>query len=233
MNLVELGSRFYSFRNLPIRYIVLHTTEGTDSRTWLTETGNVSAHYLVRENLVYRLVGEDWAAWHAGIISGEPTTPHYSGDWENIYENGVLLGGGWTVNPNDESIGIEIEGRAAQPLSDAAVRSTAELIRDIHRRRGPLPLVSHSELSPGNRSDPGVENRQRIEALTKDNQMTREEFQALFLENLRVHVTPTLDDMKDTYNPLVAKARDAGIALGGQDQRIQDLESRLAKLREI
>lgn len=182
MNLVELPSKFYSFRKLPIRYIVLHTTEGTDSRTWLTETGNVSANYLVREDMVYRLVGEDWASWHAGIIVGTPTTPHYTGE-----------------NPNDESIGIEVEGYAAQRLSDAAVRSTAELIRDIRRRRGPLPLVSHSELSPGNRSDPGVENRQRIEALLEE-PMTPEEREAEFIALTRKHITPTLDAMKKTYD---------------------------------
>lgn len=232
MNLVELPSKFYSFRKLPIRYIVLHTTEGTDSRTWLTETGNVSAHYLVREDMVYRLVGEDWAAWHAGIISGEPTTQHYSGGWEDSYENGVLVGGGWTVNPNDESIGIEVEGYAAQPLSAAAVRSTAELIADIRRRRGPLPLVSHSELSPGNRSDPGVENRQRIEALLKE-PMTNEEFEALFLANLRTYVTPTIVAMKNAYDPIVAAARTNGIVDSAQDHRIAVLEEFIVKLREL
>lgn len=213
MNLVELPSRFYSFRELPLRYIVLHTTQGTDSRTWLTETGGVSAHYLVREDIVYRLVGEDWASWHAGIIVGKPTTPLYRAD----------------ENPNDVSIGIEVEGYAAQPLSDAAVRSTAELIVDIRRRHGPLPLVSHSELSPGNRSDPGVENRQRIEQLLKE-PMDKILFEAWFLENQLKHITPTILAMKASYDPLAAASHTHGTTL---EQRIAALEEFVVRLREL
>ncbi len=145
--MIFLPSRFFSGRLAPVRYIVLHTTEGYDSRTWLTTTGNVSAHYLVRDD-TYALVPEDYAAWHAGSIVGTPTTPYWTG-----------------INPNDESIGIEIEGFSGQLLPEDRLRMTADLIKDIRARRGPLPLVSHSELSPGNRSDPGAINREAIEKL--------------------------------------------------------------------
>ena len=145
--MIDLPSQFWSARAAPIRYIVLHTTEGTDSRTWLTQTGNVSAHYLVREDVVYRLVDEENVAWHAGKVVGDPTTDLYTG-----------------VNPNEESIGIEVEGYAAQRLSEKSVSTVGALVRDIWKRRGPLPLVAHSHLSPGNRSDPGTENYARMVA---------------------------------------------------------------------
>ncbi len=154
--MIELPSKFYSSRHgAAVRAIVLHTTQGTDSRTWLTETGNVSSHYLVRESDVYRLVSEDDAAWHAGSVVGDPTTPLYDG-----------------TNPNLWTIGIEIEGYAAQPLSAEAIASTAALIRDIWQRRGALPLVAHAHLSPGNRSDPGVANFAALVEATKEQELT-------------------------------------------------------------
>lgn len=161
-----------------IRYIVVHTTEGTDSRSWLLDpAARVSAHYLVREDLVYRLVSESDTAWHAGRIVGEPTTPHYTGKWEDIYENGILIGGGWTVNPNRESIGIEAEGYAARVLTPRAIATLAELVREVRGRHGALPLVPHSALSPGDRSDPGAENFARLQAvLEEDDMITREQY---------------------------------------------------------
>lgn len=175
MNSISLPSDFYSVRRLPIRYKVWHTTEGTDSRTWLTKTGGVSSHYLIRGRDIYRLVDEGWDAWHAGRIVGTPTTPHYSGSWEDIYENGVLLGGGWTVNPNDESIGIEIEGHAGDPLTADELAAVLELGRDIDTRHGPLPNVGHYELSPGDRSDPGVANLAAIRAALEDDMTPAQE----------------------------------------------------------
>jgi hypothetical protein len=149
MNVISLPSQFFNDRGgSDIRYIVLHTTEGTDSRTWLTETGNVSANYLIQRSTVYQLVPEEYAAWHAGRIVGTPTTPLYDG-----------------VNPNLESIGIEMEGFADQLLESDTLNAAADLIRDIRARRGPLPLVNHGELSPGDRHDPGTRNRAAIDAL--------------------------------------------------------------------
>lgn len=150
MNIIDLPSLFFGLRRSSIRYVVLHTTEGFDSRDWLTLTGGVSAHYLVREDIAYRLVGEEWTAWHAGTIVGTPTTALYDG-----------------TNPNEQSIGIEIEGFAAQALSPVALQTTADLIKDIRSRRGQLPLVNHWELSPGNRTDPGAQNRAALDALLK------------------------------------------------------------------
>lgn len=197
MRVVDLPSDFFNVRRSPIRYVVLHTTEGTDSREWLTKTGRVSAHYLVQGDTAYRLVSEDLAAWHAGRMVGTPTTPHYTGTWEDIYENDVLLGGGWTVNPNNESIGIEVEGFADQDLDPLSIRTTAEIIWDIRERRGPLPLVSHSELSPGDRRDPGVRNRAAIEALLGEEDHMDAETKAAILQT-----ASDTRDIRDTLNAL-------------------------------
>jgi N-acetyl-anhydromuramyl-L-alanine amidase AmpD len=172
MNVTDLFSQFYSARALPIRYHVVHSTEGYDSRTWLTQTGGVSAHYLVRGVDIYRLVDESYDAWHAGRIVGTPTTMYYSGSVIGYDYYGWPL---WSVNPNDESLGIEMEGFAQYLLDPATLDSTAELIRDIRNRRGPLPIVGHYELSPGDRSDPGAQNLAALKELlaaSEDEDMT-------------------------------------------------------------
>ena len=134
-------------RSRPVRYVVLHTTQGYDSRSWLTNvTSEVSAHYLEREDDEYQLVKDEDTAWHAGRIAGTPTT--------TLYTPGV--------NPNDESIGIEIEGFAAEPASPACIARTVARIRALRQKFGPLPLVDHAMLSPGDRTDPGTQNRAAI-----------------------------------------------------------------------
>ena len=80
---------------------MVHTTEGTDSRGWLTSTASgVSAHTLEREDDEYVMVRDEDTAWCAGRIVGTPTTPLYLGH--------QLPDGRWTVNPNDESLNMEI-----------------------------------------------------------------------------------------------------------------------------
>ena len=155
---------FWEGRPGPIRYIVLHTTQGTDSRGWLTNPNSqVSAHYLIQRSAVYQLVREQDCAWHAGIIVGTPTTPLYDGS-----------------NPNLESIGIEMEGFAADLLDPQTITAAVLLIEDIRTRHGALPLVSHSELSPGNRTDPGIQNREAIEfALGEEDDMFSDADRAL------------------------------------------------------
>lgn len=169
-------------RSRPIKYIVLHTTEGADSRGWLTNpVSKVSAHYLVRGAPVYQLVDEEDTAWHAGRIVGTPTTP--------LYTPGV--------NPNDESIGIEMEGFAAQLLDADTINTTAALIQDIRGRHGRLPLVSHSELSPGDRSDPGAQNRAAVEERLGDNEMTDAEFKAMYDRLIKPDMDNTINAMKE------------------------------------
>lgn len=183
MQINDLPSLFFGLRRASIRYIVIHTTEGVDSRTWLTLTGALSAHYLVQEDQVYRLVGEEWTAWHAGKIVGTPTTPLYDG-----------------TNPNEQSIGIEMEGYAANLLSPATLTATAALIRDIRSRRGDLPLVNHAELSPDDRSDPGVQNRAALDALLKEEIVDDETKQAIL---------QTARDTRELLGMMTALAKDS------------------------
>jgi N-acetyl-anhydromuramyl-L-alanine amidase AmpD len=203
-----LSPNFSRGRQLPIRYIVLHTTEGTDSRGWLINPASrVSAHYLERDDAEYQLVDEDNTAWHAGRIVGTPVTSVYRG---HIIGYDALGHAIWSVNPNDESIGIEAEGFASQPLSSATLARVVARIRDIRARRGPLPLVNHSELSPGDRSDPGAQNRAAIDAaLGEEDVMKEEDFARIdsIVENKIVaSEARVLKAVKD-YNPLIQVAR--------------------------
>lgn len=156
-----------------MRYFVIHTTEGHDSRTWLTKTGGVSANDLIRpqDGTVYELVPWHRGAWHAGRISGTPTTPLYQGHivgWDD-FGNAV-----WSVNPNSETFGIEVEGFAANLMPQSTLELVVERIRDRQRILGPLPLVGHFELSPGDRSDPGRQNLAALKALLEED-MTPEQ----------------------------------------------------------
>src|SRR6266540_7112287 len=64
-------------RTQPIKYIVLHTTGGTDSRVWLgkwnrknpaSDQNDVSIHYLVfRDGTTYQIAPDDARAWHVGV----------------------------------------------------------------------------------------------------------------------------------------------------------------------
>lgn len=193
----------WSVRDRSIRYIVLHTTQGTNSLAWLTGTASqVSAHYLIQESTIYQLVSEDNAAWHAGIIVGTPTTP--------LYEGVQLADGSWSINPNDESIGIEMEGFAGSLLTDVTIRTCVALIQNIEARRGFLPLVSHSELSPGNRSDPGIENRKAVERGLGATIVTDDEFLEKYNRLVAPNIANDLNGMKSVETKVVVAARDAG-----------------------
>lgn len=129
-------------RGLVVRYVVLHTTEGSGqgSVDWLRNPATqVSAHYVVMEDgRLVAMVGEEHTAWHAGRIVGIPVTEVYDG-----------------TNPNYVSIGIEVAGYAVAPMGPQQLTTTAALVRDIRNRYGPIPVVQHAWLSPGDRSDPG------------------------------------------------------------------------------
>lgn len=153
----------YSYiQHRQVKYIVLHTTQGSGlgSMYWLANpSSGVSAHYLVMENgELVAMVHEEYAAWHAGSVVGEPVTDVYTG-----------------VNPNFESIGIEIAGYAATPISPDQVRTTVALIRDIWNRYGKIPVVQHAWLSPGNRSDPGDFNYNWIMTEAEEEEMPSSE----------------------------------------------------------
>lgn len=162
MKIVDLSSDFWSERGpYAVDAVVLHTTEGTDSRTWLTKTGSVSANALIRsenaEPVIYRLVPRERAAWHAGRIVGRPTTPLYE-------EHGA-------ANPNLWTYGIEIEGLAAGPVDPILLSAIVSEVRfGMGGRSG--PVIGHRELSPGDRTDPGVWMEPILEGLKEDDMFT-------------------------------------------------------------
>lgn len=141
--------RSYTSQNQDSRalYIVLHYTviDWEKSLKVLTTGGQVSAHYLVRDNPVasYALVDENRRAWHAGLS-------YWAGN----------------TNLNSASIGIEIvnpgfvdtpAGRVYAPFPQAQVDEVIALVRDIQKRHQVKPerIIGHADIAPGRKQDPG------------------------------------------------------------------------------
>ncbi len=135
----------YNERTLPIRYIVLHTTGGIDSRNWLSkwnksnsgsEQNNVSIHYLVqRDGAIYKIIDDIKRAWHVGV-SKMP-------DGE--------------TDGNSASIGIEIEHLNEPDFTGAQLQSVAELVHakmQEHEVDG-KHVVSHASIALPLAGQPG------------------------------------------------------------------------------
>jgi N-acetylmuramoyl-L-alanine amidase len=129
------------------RFLVLHYTVSNraDSIRILTQQ-EVSAHYLVTDDpipVIYNLVDEKNAAWHAGNSS-----------WKNF------------TQLNNSSIGIEIVnpgwqdtpgGRVYTPFPQAQIDALIPLVRDIVTRHhiAPENVLGHSDIAPLRKQDPG------------------------------------------------------------------------------
>lgn len=141
--------RSYTSQNEDSRslFIVLHYTvlDWEKSLKVLTTGGQVSSHYLVRENppVSYQLVDENRRSWHAGAS-------YWAGH----------------TNLNSSSIGIEIvnpgyvdgpAGRVYAPFPQAQIDEVIALVRDIQQRHHVKPerILGHSDIAPGRKQDPG------------------------------------------------------------------------------
>jgi AmpD protein len=97
----------------------------------------VSSHLLIRRNgEVVQYVPLHRRAWHAGKSSFRGRD-----------------------RCNDYSVGIELEGADSTPYTQAQYRRLATVIRLLRRRLPTLataPIVGHSEIAPGRKTDPGV-----------------------------------------------------------------------------
>ena len=122
-----------------VELVVLHYTAMTEVEAALTrlcdpEVG-VSCHYLIgKDGALYRLVGEDKRAWHAG-----------EGEW---------AGQG---DVNSRSIGIELDNDGASSFPEPLMTSLEALLTDILERHN-LPakaVIGHSDMAPDRKSDPG------------------------------------------------------------------------------
>lgn len=141
--------RSYTSQNQDSRslFIVLHYTvlDWEKSLKVLTTGGQVSSHYLVRDNpaISYALVDENRRSWHAGASF-----------WAGH------------SNLNSSSIGIEIvnpgyvdgpAGRVYAPFPQAQVDEVIALVRDIQQRHKVKPerIIGHADIAPGRKQDPG------------------------------------------------------------------------------
>ena len=141
--------RTYTSANQDSRalFLILHYTvlDWEKSLRVLTTGGQVSSHYLVRDDPVasYLLVDENRRAWHAG--------PSFWAGHANL---------------NASSIGIEIvnpgytdsaAGRVYAPFSQKQINEVILLVKDIVARHQIRPerIIGHADIAPGRKQDPG------------------------------------------------------------------------------
>lgn len=128
-----------------VELIVLHYTASSKTRALATLTNrDVSAHYVVSDDtppIVYRLVGEDMAAWHAGDSSW------YGRTYLNPRSIGIeIVHPGWTAS-----------NAPGPDFPQGQIDVVIALTRDVARRHGVPPenIVGHSDVAPARKSDPG------------------------------------------------------------------------------
>ncbi|MDR3435781.1 N-acetylmuramoyl-L-alanine amidase [Telmatospirillum sp.] len=129
--------------DVPVDMLVLHYTGMPDRDRALARlldpAAEVSAHYLIDEDgTCYRLVGEDFRAWHAGRSA-----------WRGF------------GNVNARSVGIELVNPGHEfgyrPFPDRQMAALIDLAQGILRRH-PIPprnVVGHSDVAPRRKEDPG------------------------------------------------------------------------------
>jgi len=122
---------FRRIRRSPVSHIILHIMDGTLAGTdsWFSNPASqVSAHYGIgRNGELRRYVAEESEAWHCGRILNPKVAllRDAAGNW---------------INPNAYTIGIEVEGRASEPVHLVQYYVLALLLRDVASRYG-IPLT--------------------------------------------------------------------------------------------
>ena len=131
--------------------IVIHSCEGSYPGCWgwlRNPSSQASAHYVISGGgEISQLVAETRRAWHT---SAEYSCAHNSG--AGCDKNGVPS--------NQFSIGIEHAGFSSQgswpeAQLDASARLVCDISRDYGIPRDATHIVSHGQLQPWNRVDPG------------------------------------------------------------------------------
>jgi AmpD protein len=96
----------------------------------------VSAHVLIsRAGALTQYVGFEQRAWHAGASA-------YRG----------------RERCNDFSVGIELEGAddvPYEPLQYSTLAQVVQALRDAYPTLADAPIVGHSDIAPGRKTDPG------------------------------------------------------------------------------
>jgi len=138
-----------------VLYLVLHyTEEDWDnslrllSRNPAQGGGQVSAHYLVREEpvKVYQLVDENRRAWQAG-----------ESYWQGSQKLNSASIGIEIVNPGDKNLATGARNGQYAPYSPAQIDAVVALVKDIVARHHIKPdrVVGHLDIAPDRRRDPG------------------------------------------------------------------------------
>jgi hypothetical protein len=135
-----------------VHLIIIHSCEGSYAGCWswlANPSSRVSAHYVVREDgaEITQLVREPSRAWHIAALYDSTL---------NSGHDGKLHG----IQSNHFTIGVEHAGFASQTSWPAEqIDASARLVCDVAKRwqipRDRLHIVSHAQLQPHNRTDPG------------------------------------------------------------------------------
>lgn len=136
-----------------VQMVVVHSCEGAYAGCWswlASPQSGVSAHYVVREDggEITQLVPESKRAWHIAA--------RYDCTLNGSHACGTLN----DVQSNHFTVGVEHAGFASQTSWPAAqVDASARLVCDVTKRhaipRDRFHVVSHAQLQPYNRTDPG------------------------------------------------------------------------------
>jgi hypothetical protein len=143
----------YNSRNgYGVSLVVIHSCEGGYAGCWgylRTSAAQASAHYVVKEDggEITQLVREANRAWHVAATYDCSRAGN-----AQCNRNGV--------STNNFSVGIEHAGYASQSSwSNGIIETSAKLTCDITRDhavpRDRNHIVSHGQLQPWNRTDPG------------------------------------------------------------------------------
>ncbi|MFF7707204.1 N-acetylmuramoyl-L-alanine amidase [Pseudomonas sp. NPDC007930] len=130
-----------------VQFVVMHYTSASLERSLqLLTQGEVSAHYLIGDDAnatVYKLVDEQYRAWHAGESEWAGRT------WLNSSSIGIEI-----VNPGFQNTA---NGRVWYPYSEAQVQALLALLKDISSRYSidARNFIGHSDIAPLRKQDPG------------------------------------------------------------------------------
>ena len=130
-----------------IQFVVVHYTNASLERSLqLLTHGEVSSHYLIGDDkgaTIYKLMDENFRAWHAGESEWQGRT------WLNSSSIGIEI-----VNPGFKDTPT---GRLWYPYSEDQVKSLIVLLKDISKRYNinPHAIIGHSDIAPLRKLDPG------------------------------------------------------------------------------
>ena len=130
-----------------IQFVVVHYTNASLERSLqLLTHGEVSSHYLIGDDkgaTIYKLMDENFRAWHAGESEWQGRT------WLNSSSIGIEI-----VNPGFKDTPT---GRLWYPYSEDQVQSLIVLLKDISKRYNihPRAIIGHSDIAPLRKLDPG------------------------------------------------------------------------------